>query len=230
MASKGFVGLVGLLAAWALLLCVEAPGASILIADDVSRPSLQVDSRGNAEVDWTQGGVRHSQFVPPSGKVLPGGHAGADVSRPASAPGVPLTVVVRKTADGTLWALQAWRPLPGGPVELHLASWQGEPTKLELSVAGSHLTGRATFHGKPVTGFSSTPAGQRPRIYVLLDCFGCPAGGSGWGRMLGVAPHADGSFRVLLRPDWQGRRYRATVAGPNLGTTRAPDAQVVVAG
>jgi hypothetical protein len=48
--------------------------------------------------------------------------------------------------------------------------------------------------------------------------------------MIGVAPKADGSFAVLVRPEWRGRRYRASVAGPNLGTTLAPDAQATVAG
>jgi hypothetical protein len=43
--------------------------------------------------------------------------------------------------------------------------------------------------------------------------------------MLGVAPKADGTFAVLLRPQWMGKRYRATVAGP----AYAPDAQAVVA-
>jgi len=44
-----------------------------------------------------------------------------------------------------------------------------------------------------------------------------------------VAPKADGSFGVLLRPSWLGRRYRATVAGPNVGTTYAPDVQAEIA-
>jgi hypothetical protein len=43
--------------------------------------------------------------------------------------------------------------------------------------------------------------------------------------MLGVRPKADGTFSVLLRPSWIGTRYRASVSGPNIGTTLAPDAQ-----
>ncbi len=46
--------------------------------------------------------------------------------------------------------------------------------------------------------------------------------------MTGVAPKADGTFSVLLRPDWTGSRYRATVLGPNLGATLAPDAEEIV--
>jgi hypothetical protein len=48
--------------------------------------------------------------------------------------------------------------------------------------------------------------------------------------MLGVAPKADGTFSVLIRTAWKGSRYRATVAGPNAGTTYAPDAQTVISG
>jgi hypothetical protein len=54
--------------------------------------------------------------------------------------------------------------------------------------------------------------------------------------MLGVAPKADGSFSVFVRPEWKGKRkrkrkrYRALVAGPNLGATLAPDAQAIAAG
>ena len=43
--------------------------------------------------------------------------------------------------------------------------------------------------------------------------------------MLGVPPKTDGSFAVRLRPSWTGSRYRAAVAGPNLGAVLAPDAQ-----
>ena len=41
--------------------------------------------------------------------------------------------------------------------------------------------------------------------------------------MIGVAPKADGSFSALLRPEWTGSRYRATVLGPNIGSTLAPE-------
>jgi hypothetical protein len=81
-----------------------------------------------------------------------------------------------------------------------------------------------------VSGTGPTPSGKAVRIYVYLDCLGCAASPSGWSPMLGVAPRADGSFAVALRPNWAGRRYRATVAGPNLGTTLAPDAVAYAAG
>jgi hypothetical protein len=130
---------------------------------------------------------------------------------------------VRRTPDGRLWALQAWQVVPG-PVELQLVHWQGAPTQLTLASGGTHLTGNLTYYGAPVTGTTFTLEGNHPRIYVYLDCFAC-GGKAGWTRMIGVAPKADGSFSVLLRPDWTGSRYRATVLGPNLGSTLAPDAQ-----
>jgi hypothetical protein len=46
--------------------------------------------------------------------------------------------------------------------------------------------------------------------------------------MLGVAPNRDGNFSVALRPSWRGKRYRATVFGPNIGGQLAPDARVTV--
>jgi hypothetical protein len=167
-------------------------------------------------------------LVPPHGQLTHGGSlAGADVSRRVAAT-VPLALVQRRTPDGRLWALQAWRVKAGGPVELHLARWSGAPTKLTLATDGTRLTGTVSFHGRPVTGATSTLEGKHPRIYVYLDCFGC-GGGAGWTSMLGVRPNPDGTFAVAIQPQWVGTRYRATVAGPNVGMTFAPDARAVVA-
>jgi hypothetical protein len=220
----------GIASAAVLAALVGAAGlarASIWIADDV-KPALRVDASGTAEVRWRSDTV----VVPAHGQLTHGGSlSGPDVSRRASVPGLSLALTVRRTPDGTLWALQAWQVQAGGPVEVHLARWRGSPTKLTLESDGVHLQGRATFQGKPVTGHTSTLEGKRPRIYVYLDCFDCPAAhGRGWGRMLGVAPRADGSFVVRLRPAWTGTRYRATVAGPNVGATFAPDARVMAPG
>ena len=98
---------------------------------------------------------------------------------------------------------------------------------LTLKSDGTRLTGSVTFDGKPVTGFRPTPAGLKQKIYVYLDCFGCP-GSSGWSFMLGVAPKADGTFSVYLRSAWKGSRYRGAVGGPNHGTVYAPDAQTMI--
>jgi hypothetical protein len=178
-------------------------------------------------VTWTAAGARSTVIVPARGQLTHGGSLpGSDVSRPATVTGLPFAAAVRRTPDGRLWALQVWRPQPGGPVELHLARWRGAPTKLTLALVGDRLEGRATFAGRGVSGFSSTLEGKRLRIYVYLDYLAAGA----WHRIVGVRPHADGSFRALVRTDLKPARYRATLLGPNVGTTFAPDAQVVISG
>lgn len=212
----------------AALVPAAAPG-SIWIASNASKPSLKVDARGYAEVGWTEGGRQRTQLVPPSGEVLPGGHvSGADVSRPETGVSIPFAQVVRRTPDGWIWALQAWRVQPGGPVDLRLSRWRGAPTQVEAQVVGDRLKGRATFGGRGVYGFSSTPEGKQVRHYAWIDCLGC--GSSDWKRLLGVKlAGPGGTFALFLGPGRRGTSYRVTVEGPNRGTTRAPDASVIVA-
>lgn len=212
----------------ALAVCLAwagAASASITVAYDAGRPALRVDAAGNAEVSWTAGGSRRYLLVPPTGLVFPGRRlGGADVSRPASAPAIPFRRVLRRTPDGRLWALQAWRVKPGGPVELRFSRWRGEPPRValraELAFEGELLSGRATFAGRAVPLFSPTPEGKRLRSYVYLDRL---SGGT-WRRIGGVATRANGSFRRLLKVGDLGPRYRATIPGPNIGSTLAPDA------
>jgi hypothetical protein len=201
--------------------------ASISIATNASSPALRVDARGNAEVSWSAGGLRRTLRVPATGLYLPGGRiSGPDVSRPASVPGLAFARVTRRVPDGTIYALQAWRVQPGGPLELHFSRWRGDPTTVELAAepaSGSdRLVGSASFQGRPVTGTSLTNSGIRYRIYAFLDCFACKT--PVWRRISGVAPRADGVFRLLVKPADRGSRYRVTIAGPNRGTTLAPDA------
>jgi hypothetical protein len=198
--------------------------ASIWIATGVQSPAFRVDARGLAWVTWMQHGARQTLAVPPSGKVFHGGTAGADVSKPASTAALPFAVSVRRGADGSSYALQLLPTSSGAPPQLDLAHWRGAPTLLTLTTDGETLRGTATFHGQPVAGFSSTPTGTRLRVYVYLWCLGCPASPSSWTRLIGVAPAADGSFSVALRPEWMGTRYRATLMGPNVGAVREPDA------
>jgi hypothetical protein len=202
--------------------------ASILLGSGTSQARLQVDAKGDAEVTFVANGQRVTVTVPPHGTLSHGGSlTGPDVSRPVAGPKLPLALTVRRTPDGRLWALQLLQVQPASPPELHLARWTGAPTTLTLATNGTHVTGTASFQGKPVTGFTSTLGGRHPRIYVLMDCFSC-GGKPGWTRMLSVPPKADGRFSVYIQPQWKGTRYRASVAGPNLGTTLAPDAQAVV--
>ena len=204
-----------------LLGCVAASSAlgSVWITNGAERAQLSADSAGDAAVRWGQ----TTLLVPLHGKVVHSALPGPDVSRPASAPGLAFTPVVRRTPSGWLLAVQTW-DVAGQPVALHLARWKGEPTQLTLTAAGTRLTGTASFQGKPLPAVSPTPSGTPVRTYVYIDCFGCAASPTGWSAMLGVRPKADGSFSVLLRPSWMGTRYRASVSGPNVGATLAPDA------
>ena len=204
--------------------CVPASSAlgSVWITNGAERVQLSADAAGDTAVRWGQ----TTLLVPLHGKVVHSALPGADVSRPASAPGLAFTPVVRRTPDGWLLAVQTWS-VAGQPLALHLARWKGEPTQLTLTVAGTRLTGTASFQGKPLLAFSPTPSGTPMRTYVYIDCFGCAASPTGWSPMLGVHPKADGSFSVLLRPSWMGTRYRASVSGPNVGATLAPDAQAL---
>jgi hypothetical protein len=213
----------------AFLVGVPVAGASIFIGSNVAAPRLAVDAKGTTLVTWTQAGAKQSVIVPTKGQLFHGGSlSGPNVSRPAAGVRLPLAVVVRRGPGGMLYALQHWQVQPGGPVELHLARWTGAPTVITLASDGQRLTGSATFQGKPASGFTFTLEGKQLRVYVYIDCFGCP-GKTGWSRLIGVAPKADGTFGVFLKPSWLGRRYRATVAGKNIGTTFAPDAQVEIA-
>lgn len=225
---RGNVVLV-LLAA-GLLGLAETGQASISIAKNVVRPALRVDARGNAEVSWSSGGLRRTLLVPAIGLYLPGGRIStADVSRPATITGLPFARATRRGPNGTFYALQSWRVEPTGPVELHFSRWKGAPTTVALAAepaSGSErLVGRAQFQGKPVAGYSRTNSGIRYRIFAFLDCFSCPK--SVWRRMGGVAPRADGTFRLLVKSNLRGMRYRVTIAGPNLGSTLAPDASAI---
>lgn len=200
--------------------------ATVWVGENAVKPTLRVDARGTAEVKFVSGGRPDTVIVPARGQLYHGGSlSGPDVSKRVSTPKVPFAVVVKRTPDGRLWALQRMQVKPGGPLDLHLARWRGEPTKIELASDGVSLEGRATFNGRGVSGRSYTLEGKRPRVYVYLDYY---AGGT-WRRMLGVAPRADGRFAVSLRPAWlTARRYRATMIGPNVGSSFAPDAETII--
>ena len=201
--------------------------ASYGIASGASHVTLRVDAQGDAGASWTAAGTKVSFVIPKTGQGRHGTVTG-DVSR-RSALKLVSAVTVRRTSDGTNWALQELE-IAGRPASLDFSRWKGSPTQLTLAVTGDHLVGKATFNGRPVTGFSPTPGGQPLRIYVYLECFGCPGHAGAWSPMVGVPPKADGSFSVYLRSSWVGKQYRATVVGPNVGGQYAPDAQAVVSG
>lgn len=214
------VAVAALALAWPASAC-----ASITLGRDPQRPALRVDSQGNAEVSWSAGGERHYVFVPPTGKVYPGRRlAAADVSRGANEVAIPFERALRRTPDGRLWALQTWRPQPGGPVELRFSRWRGAPPVVTLTTEqrfeGERVTGRATFSGRAVPLYSPTPEGKRIRSYAYVQ----RDAPSGWSPVAAVTTKADGSFQLFIPKEKLGARYRAIVPGPNIGTTLAPDA------
>jgi len=192
--------------------------------------SLRVDTAGNAEVRWTGAdGSRRSLLVGRDGSLRFGGLSGADVSHPATGVSIAWAVVVRETPDGRFYALQAWRRLDNGPVELRFSRWEGEPTKLTLRVVCCkwghvNVVGNASFHSRPIYGFKATRQGSPLDPYgrnVYLDSYR----GGQWDRMMGILTHRPtGSFSLWIRPEWTGAEYRGTIPGPNRGWTLGPDA------
>jgi hypothetical protein len=67
--------------------------------------------------------------------------------------------------------------------------------------------------------YSPTPEGKRIRSYVYLDRWT----GRGWSRLAGVATRTNGTFRYFVAAGALAPRYRAILAGPNVGATLAPD-------
>jgi len=215
------------IAIWCLaaaLVAAAPAAASVTVTKGAATPTLKVDARGDAEVDWTSGGARQSLLLPPGGKVLPGGHiSGRDVSHAASAPVIPFKRALRVGPGGWNYALQVWPAAPGAAPELHYSRWRGEPTTIHLLATASSstelLTGTATFGGTPLATTSRTPAGKVMRQYVYLDTL---LQGR-WTRIGGVALRSTG-YRRLVPANRVGVRYRAIVAGANVGSTYEPDA------
>jgi hypothetical protein len=220
------LGVLGLLA---LPLPAEA---SIKIAGDARNAAFRVNAAGYATVYWTTAsGARRTAVVTPKKKIRYNRVAsGRDVSHPTDKIAIPMKVALRRTPNGRFWALQSWRRLKGGPVELRLSRWRGKPTKLALWTTcckwrSEVVHGRATFHGKAIYGYKSTPSG------VPLDQFGrnvyidTMRGGS-WKRTMGILTHRPtGGFRLWIRKYWRGSQYRARMIGPNWGNMLGPDAQ-----
>jgi hypothetical protein len=210
---------------------VDSASASLSVATNVQRPALRVDARGWAEVSWAGAGARRYLLIPPTGRLFPGRRlARRDVSTPTSAVGIPFRKVLRRTPDGRFWALQAWRVRPDGPVELRFSRWRGAPTQVviesvEQRFDGHVVRGRATFHGRPIPIWSTTPEGKRIRSYAYID----RATATGWRRIGGVRVRTDGTFERFV-PFGGIPRFRAVLPGPSISSTVwAPDARSAAA-
>src|ERR1043166_5578865 len=215
----------------AALLAPASASASLKVASWARHPTLKVGANGAAEGDWTSGHRRHSVVIYRNGAMRYCQHVkGRDRSFPTTAVSVPMALAVRQTPNGTYWALQAWRRLRAGPLELRFSRWKGAPTLLTLDAAcckwrSENVVGQATFHGKPIFGRHATRTGVPLDKFgrnVYLDTFR----GGAWKRMMGILTHRKtGRFSLWIRPYWRGTAYRGTIIGPNWGWTLGPDAQ-----
>jgi len=214
-----------------LVLPVSAQ-ASIKIAGSAHDPSLRVNARGFATISWTtDGGARRSAVVAPGGRTTYGKRAsGRDITKPNDEVSIPMLVELRRGPSGRYYALQSWRRLKGGPVELRFSRWFNAPTKLPIHAVcckwnSEMVKGRATFHGKPIYGYSATPAGVPEDKYGRNVYIDFKERGT-WHRAMGILTHRPtGRFSLWIRKYWRGSEYRARMIGPNWGRTFAPDAQ-----
>jgi hypothetical protein len=218
-----------------MVVAFVAPGtaaASLRVASNARRATLKVVAGRAAEVDFVRAGGGHgSVVIYPNGSRRFGAHLkGRDVSFPTTAVSLPMARVIRQTPNGRYWALQAWRRLRGGPVELRFSRWRGAPTLLTLGAVcckwhSENIVGQATFHGRPIYGYHATSTGNPLDKYgrnVYLDTYR----NNGWQRMMGILTHRPtGKFSLWIRPYWRGTAYRGRIIGPNWGRTLAPDAQ-----
>ncbi len=218
---------LGILAVLALPAAAEA---SIKIAGNVRNATLKVDARGFATVSYTKHGRRMSALVAPNGRVTYGRRSrGRDVSVPTNAVAIPMAVALRQTPNGRFWALQAWKRLKTGPVELRLSRWRGAPTLLELWTycckwRGEIVRGRATFHGRPIFGYRATRTGY-PLDGLGRNVYIDSLRHGRWMRLMGILTHRPtGKFGLWIRPYWRGTQYRAKIVGPNWGRMLGPDA------
>lgn len=227
MARRSLILIVALIA----LAFAGVADASIKIGENAGTATLRVNSKGVATIAWKSGGSWRSAKVMPNGKTIYGQKGvGRDVTHATSAVKLPVLIALRQGPSGKYFALQQWKRLKDGPRELRFSRWTGAPTKLPINAVcckwkSEMVKGRATFHGKPIFGYSNTPEG------VPLDKYGRNVyidfmkRGS-WHRCMGILTHRPtGKFSLWIRPYWRGTAYRARMIGPNWGRTLAPDAQ-----
>ena len=227
MAPRRMLLTLGTLAALALPTAAEA---SIKVAGNAHDATLRVNVRGVATVTYTKAGRRMSAVVSTRGRIRWNRRApGRDVTFPTSAVSLPMLVTLRQGPTGRFWALQAWRRLRHGPVELRLSRWRGAPTRLQLWTycckwRSEIVRGRATFHGRPIFGYRSTRQG------VPLDGLGRNVyidsyRRGRWIRLMGILTHRPtGRFGLWIRRYWRGSQYRGKMVGPNWGRMLGPDA------
>ncbi|HZT83859.1 MAG TPA: hypothetical protein VE984_00360 [Gaiellaceae bacterium] len=192
---------------------------SAIIARDVTRATLAIDSQGRAHVSYYQGGHKETvvawgainarapnRSVPQVKFRLRYGATGSGVCLPYDGPPLAWLVKACKAPDGSYWALQAWQRLKPnyggtqGPTELHLSHWTGPIAQLVVYQNWAvdhvrHIFGRLTYDGVGVYGFSATPHGNPLDSYgrnIYLDTFDS-AYGKGWHRENSFLTHHRGN-------------------------------------
>ena len=231
--SRTFRATTAVVAVGAFLLGGTKADASVKIAWAAKNPTLEVSALGAAEVSWTTpSGVRRHVRVDPDRR--------APLRRAPQAPERRCTHRSHPlAAQGDGLANPEWGVLgapamaphqgpPGRASLLALAAAHRRASRFEPSAASgeaSRITGQASFHGRPIYGYYNTPAGVPLDKYgrnVYLDTLRYGS----WKRMMGILTHRyDGTYSLWIRRYWRGKRYRATISGPNWGWTIAPDAR-----
>jgi hypothetical protein len=207
-----------------LLACVAAAPADAALKVDsgATGAKLVVDARGHAQVSWTSAGTRRTAVITGS-SVRYGGGIGASTGVRVT-PTVPFALAQIRLPDGTQFALQQLQRTGQfgklGPSELYLARWRGDPTELTLTREGQRICGTVTYHGAAVYGTVHTRSGN-PLDALGRNVYLDSLRPSGWYRMLGVLSRPRG-YAFLVRPEWQGSRYRALIVGPNVAGDLAP--------
>lgn len=223
---------LSLLTPVALVAAAEQADASVKVGSNARNAYLQVTRAGSAEVTWvTQRGSRKHVLIRPTGSLRFGSTVQKrNVARRTTAVHLPLKAQVWRTPDGTFWALQRWRRIRTGPVELRFSRWRGRPTQLALRAVcckwrSETIKGTARYHRKGIYGYSSTPSGS-PLDRFGRNVFMDTHRRGKWRRMMGVLTHpSEGWYKLWMRRHWRGNRYRATISGPNRAWTLAPDAR-----
>ena len=215
----GLGSAVGLVVIPLLAVGPDLARASVCVTKGARSPVLRVNASGTAEVQWTAGGERRYAVIRPEALCAERGirMSGRDVSRSVGGVSIPFKEVVKRTGDGRLWALQAWRRDLDSARELRFSRWRGSPPNLKARTVCCRLgrevlRGRVTYHRKAVA-----------RATVYVDCLACSSQRRGWTRVAREKTSGGGRFRLVIRPRWKSTRYRVTLLGPNFGWVRAPD-------
>ena len=230
--SRTFWATTAVVAVGAFLLGGTNADASVKIAWAAKNPTLEVNALGAAEISWTTPvGRQASRQGAPHGRApLRGGRKGvtslhaAELSacRSGRWSGRPRTGRSGRcnsgAASGVIRSSFASRAgaarRPASRFEPSAASGEASESQVRRASMGGRST--ATTTRRPESRSTSTGG----------TCTSTRFRYGGWKRMMGILTHRyDGTYSLWIRRYWRGKRYRATISGPNWGWTIAPDAR-----